>query len=214
MAEAQSVVLSFEDGARTVELARESVEAFVRNGQREQPGSMRDAFYNRTSAFVRLESTRGRGRLRGCAGAHESVRELGNETQQLGHAIVEASIKAASESSCGSEVEPAELPNIRVSVCTVSNLVLTDDPAEDIELGVHGVAIDGDGQHGWMYPTLPVENDWSVYEYLDRTCRKAGLPNGAWEDDDVMVTLFEGQVFRETGEETEDGTPAVEELTA
>ncbi|MDH5020593.1 TIGR00296 family protein [Halobacterium rubrum] len=210
MGQGQTVDLSFEDGARTVELARESVEAFVQNGQREQPGSMRDAFYNRTSAFVRLESTRGRGRLRGCAGAHESVRELGNRDQQLGHAIVEAAIEAASDASCGSEVEPAELENIEVSVCTVSNLVLTDDPVEDIELGVHGVAIDGDGQHGWMYPTLPVENDWSVFEYLDRTCRKAGLPDGAWEDDDVMVTLFEGQVFRETGDEEEP----VEELTA
>jgi len=210
MGQGQSVDLSFEDGARAVELARESVEAFVQNGQREQPGSMRDAFYNRTSAFVRLESTRGRGRLRGCAGAHESVRELGNGNRQLGHAIVEAAIEAASEASCGSEVEPAELENISVSVCTVSNLVLTDDPVEDIELGTHGVAIDGDGQHGWMYPTLPVENDWSVFEYLDRTCRKAGLPDGAWEDDDVMVTLFEGQVFRETGDEE----APVEELTS
>ncbi|AAG20599.1 MULTISPECIES: TIGR00296 family protein [Halobacterium] len=210
MGQGQSVILSFEDGARTVELARESVEAFVQNGQREQPGSMRDAFYNRTSAFVRLESTRGRGRLRGCAGAHGSIHELGNHDQQLGHAIVEAAIEAASEASCGSEVEDAELPNIRVSVCTVSNLVLTDDPIEDIELGVHGVAIDGDGQHGWMYPTLPVENDWSVFEYLDRTCRKANLPDGAWQDEDVMVTLFEGQVFRETGDEDDP----VEELTA
>jgi uncharacterized protein (TIGR00296 family) len=209
MGQGQSVDLSFEDGARTVELARESVEAFVLNGQREQPGSMRDAFYNRTSAFVRLESTRGRGRLRGCAGAHESVRELGNGNRQLGHAIVEAAIEAASDASCGSEVEPAELENIEVSVCTVSSLVLTDDPVEDIELGTHGVAIDGDGKHGWMYPTLPVENDWSVFEYLDRTCRKAGLPDGAWEDDDVMVTLFEGQVFRETGVEDDP----VEELT-
>jgi uncharacterized protein (TIGR00296 family) len=224
MAEAETVELSFKDGTRAVELARESVEAFVQNGQREQPGSMRDAFYNRTSAFVRLESTRGRGQLRGCAGAHESSRELGNGSQQLGHAIVEASIKAASDASCSSEVEPAELPNLKVSVCTVSNLVLTDDPVEDIDLGVHGVAIDGNGKHGWMYPTLPVENNWSVFEYLDRTCRKAGLPNGAWEDDDVMVTLFEGQVFQESepgsatpenrvDEEDEgEGEPSVVEL--
>ncbi|MFC7200880.1 TIGR00296 family protein [Halospeciosus flavus] len=204
----QTVQLSFEDGARAVELARDSVEAFVRNGQREQPGSMRDAFYNRTSAFVRLESTRGRGQLRGCAGAHETVRELGNEDKQLGHAIVEAAIQAASESSCGSEVEAAELPNIRVSVCAVSNLVLTDDPVSDLELGRHGVAVDGHGKYGWMYPTVPVEQGWSPFEYLDRTCRKAGLGDGAWEDDDVMVTLFEGQVFREA----EPEGPA-EELT-
>jgi len=198
MSEAQSIHLSEDDGVRAVELARDSVEAFVRNGQREQPGSMRDAFYNRTGAFVRLKSTRGRGRLRGCAGAHDSVRDLGNGSKQLGHAIVEAAINAASDSSCGSEVEPAELDTIRVSVCTVSNLILTDDPVADIELGKHGVIVDGNGQYGWMYPTVPVENDWSVFEYLDRTCRKAGLPNGAWESDDVVVTLFEGQVFEET----------------
>jgi AMMECR1 domain-containing protein len=48
-----------------------------------------------------------------------------------------------------------------------------------------------------------LDNDWAVYDYLDRTCRKAGLPRGAWEDDDVMVTLFDGQIFRERSVEGE-----------
>ena len=190
MSEAQSVSLAYEDGARAVELAREAVESYVRNGQREQPGSMRDAFYQRTGAYVRLESTRGRGSLRGCAGGHQ-----GNE--QLGHVIVDAAIRAASDDSCGSEVRPAELSNITVSVCAVTNLLLTDDPLEDMELGTHGVVVDAGSEHGWLYPTVPVENGWSAREYLDRTCRKAGLPPNAWQREDVMVTLFEGQVFRE-----------------
>jgi uncharacterized protein (TIGR00296 family) len=190
MSEAKTARLSFEDGARAVELARESVEAYVLNGQREQPGSMREAFYQRTGALVRLESMRGRGQLRGCAGSYDS-------SDQLGHAIVDSAIESASGDSCGSEVEAAELPNITVSVCVVGDLVLTDDPAEDIEIGRHGIAVDGRGQRGWMYPTIPVENDWSTFDYLDRTCRKTGLPPDAWDDDDVMLTLFEGQVFRE-----------------
>jgi uncharacterized protein (TIGR00296 family) len=188
MPEAQGRLLSYEDGARAVELARESVEAYVQNGQREQPGSMRDAFYQRTGAMVRLEATTGR--LRGCAGRYDS-------DEQLGHSIVEAAIAAASGDSCGSEVEAAELADIRVSVCAVADLVLTDDPIEDLEIGTHGVAVDAGGKHGWMYPTVPLDNGWSPYEYLDRTCRKAGVGKGAWEDDDVMVTLFRGQVFRE-----------------
>ena len=191
MSEAKPVMLSFDDGARAVELARESVEAYVVNGQREQPGSMREAFYNRTGAFVRLVSARGRGQLRGNAGAYDS-------TQQLGHAIVDAAIEAASASSCNSEVEPAELQSLNVSVCVVSNIVLTDDPVGDLELGVHGLAIEGRGKAATMYPTVPVENGWSKFDYLDRTSRKAGLPGDAWEDDDVMVTLFEGHVFQET----------------
>ncbi|WP_440766884.1 TIGR00296 family protein [Natronorubrum sp. DTA7] len=200
MSQRQGVNLSYEDGARAVELARESVESFVQHGQREQPGSMREAFYERTGAFVRLESTRGRGSLRGCAGGYRSG-------EQLGHVIVDAAIEAASEDSCGSEVTPSELPNLTVSVCAVRNVVLTDDPLADLELGTHGVAIDGGGEGGWLYPTVPVENQWSAEEYLDRTSRKAGLAPKAWQDDDVIVTLFEGQVFRER-----DADGSIEEL--
>ncbi|MHC3436723.1 TIGR00296 family protein [Natrialbaceae archaeon A-gly3] len=190
MSQRQGVDLSYEDGTRAVELAREAVESYVRHGQREQPGSMRDAFYERTGAFVRLESTCGRGSLRGCAGGYQSG-------DQLGHVIVDSAIQAASDSSCGSEVTPSELPNLTVSVCAVRNVLLTDDPLADLEVGTHGVAVDGGGKSGWLYPTVPVENGWSGREYLDRVCRKARLPPTAWQDEDVIVTLFEGQVFRE-----------------
>lgn len=190
MSEAQAVQLSYEDGARAVELAREAVESYVLQGQREQPGSMREAFYQRTGAFVRLESTRGRGRLRGCAGAFRT-------DDQLGHAIVEAAIKAASGDSAGSEVGSKELDNLRVTVCVVCTTVLTDEPLADIELGTHGVAIDRDQHHGSLFPTLPVKHGWSAEEYLDRVARKAGLSPKAWQEDEAMVTLFEGRVFRE-----------------
>lgn len=200
MSQVQSVDLSYEDGARAVELAREAVESYVRNGQREQPGSMRDAFYARTGAFIRLESTRGRGSLRGCSGGYQG-------DEQLGHVIVDSAIRAASDDSCGSEVTPVELSNLTVSVCAVRNVVLTDDPVADMELGTHGVAVDAGGDSGWLYPTVPVENDWSESEYLARVCRKAGLRPDAWRDDDVMVSLFEGQIFRER-----DPEGSIEEL--
>lgn len=198
--EAQSVQLTYEDGARAVELAREAVESYVLQGQREHPGSMRDAFYTRTGAFVRLCSSRGRGRLRGCAGSY-------GDNDRLGHAIVEAAIQASSGDSCGSEVEPAELSSLTVSVFVVTDQVLTDDPETDLALGTHGVAVDAGSNHAWLYPTLPVENDWSAAEFLTRACRKARVSPAAWRDGDAMVTLLEGQVFRER----DDGT--VEELS-
>jgi uncharacterized protein (TIGR00296 family) len=183
---------SHEDGARAVELARTAVEGYVHNGQREQPGRMREAFYERTGAFVRLESN---GRLRGCAGSPESDR-------QLGHGIVEAAIRAATEGSCRTEVAAAELPALTVSVCVVSELLLTDDPLGDLEVGVHGVAVDGGGEHCWLFPAVPVEQGWSAAEYLERTCRTAGLAADAWEREETMVTLFEGRLF---GERTPGG---------
>ena len=189
MSEAQAVQVTYEDGARAVELAREAVESYVLHGQREQPGSMRDAFYARTGAFVRLQSTRGRGRMRGCAGSYQG-------SDQLGHAIVDAAIKAASSDTGGSEVERKELDSLTVSACVVSSVTLTADPVADLELGRHGVAIDNGGNHGWLYPTIPVENGWSKEQFLSRVCRKAKLPPTAWQED-TMVTLIDGQVFRE-----------------
>ena len=201
MSEVQAFQLSYDDGARAVELARESVLSYVRHGQREQPGSMRDSFYNRTGALVRIKSTRGMGRLRGCAGAYRS-------TEQLGHAIVDAAIEAASSSSCGSEIEVPELASLSISVCIILDYEPVGDPLESLQLGRHGVAIDAGQTQAWMYPTLPVEMGWSPEELLTHTARKAGLAPDGWADPNVEVTLFDGQVFRERL----DGG-AVEEVT-
>lgn len=190
MAEARGIEFSFEDGARAVALARAAVRSYVLHGQREHPGSMREAFYQRTGAIVRLEAGTGRGGLRGCAGEYDG-------TDQLGHAIVDAAIAAASADSCGSEIGQAELSSLVVSVCIVRSIVPTDDPEADLELGRHGVAITKGDTTAWTYPTVPVEHGWSVREYLERTCRKGGLPPDAWADDHVTVELFEGAVFRE-----------------
>lgn len=190
MARVRAVELTFEDGARAVELARQAIRSYVLHGQREHPGSMREAFYRRTGAIVRIESANGRGGLRGCAGEYDG-------RDQLGHAIVDAAIAAASADSCGSEVGSAELQNLTVSVCIVGDLSPTDDPAADLELGRHGLAITHGDETAWLYPTVPLDQGWTGEEYLERTCRKAGLTPDAWADDDVTVELFEGAVFRE-----------------
>lgn len=191
MAGAQRLDFSFNDGARSVDLARNAVKSYVLYGQREEPGSMRDAFYARTGAFVRIETGGG---LRGCAGSHDG-------DEQLGHAIVDAAIAAASEDSCGSELEAPELPAACVSVCLVREVRETADPLAELELGRHGAVVSANGDRAWMYPTLPVEHGWGAAEYLDRICRKAGLPPEAWADDGVDVTLFDGAVFRERAPE-------------
>lgn len=184
------------DGTRAVELARDSVRAYVENGRRESPGSMRDAFYDRSAAFVRLETAGHRGQLRGCAGSVDSPSALESTSRRLGLAIVDAAIEAASGDS-RDPVTPPELDSIGVTVFVAEHVEETDDPDEDVEVGTHGVAIEGDGKAGWMFPTVPVDNGWGVYEYLDRTSRKAGLTDGAWMDDDVRVVTMEGPVFAE-----------------
>ena len=194
MAEVRPVTLTFEDGARAVDLAREALRSYVLHGQREHPGSMREAFYQRTGAIVRLESTLGRGGLRGCAGEWDG-------SDQLGHAIVDAAIAAASAESGGSEVGPAELSNLTVGVCIILDRFSTDDPAADVVLGRHAAVMRNGTKAAWLYPTLPLEQGWSVREYLDRTARKAGLGPDGWADGGPAVELFEAAVFRERAPE-------------
>jgi hypothetical protein len=188
--------LTHEDGTRTVELARDAVRAFVKDGRREEPGSMRDAFYARHGAFVRLETASPHGQLRGSGAAYDSPTAIENGSRRLGHAIVDAAIEAASEDS-RSVVTTPELDGLAVTVFVATDLVETTNPADDVQVGTHGVAIEGRGTAGWMFPTVAVDNGWGVYEYLDRTARKAGLPADAWMDDDVRVVTLDGNVFAE-----------------
>lgn len=188
--------LSTEDGRRAVELARESVRTYVTHGRRYDPGSMRDVFYRRDGAMVRLETADGRGRLRGCASAPERPVALEAAPTQLGHAIVDAAVTAASDAS-RDEIRPSELSNLSVSVFTVQEAAACADPEADLSVGEDGLAMAGRDTSAWMYPTVPEDQGWPVFECLDRTARKAGLPDGAWEADEVTVYRLAGQVFEE-----------------
>lgn len=188
--------LGTEDGRRAVELARESVRTYVTHGRRYDPGSMRDAFYRRDGAMVRLETADGRGRFRGCASAPDRPVALEAESVQLGHAIVDAAVTAASDAS-RDEIRPAELSNLAVSVFTVQEAEACADPESELTVGVDGLAMAGRDTSAWLYPTVPQDQGWPVVECLDRTARKAGLPDGAWEAEAVTVYRLSGQVFEE-----------------
>jgi hypothetical protein len=66
-----------------------------------------------------------------------------------------------------------------------------------VEVGRHGLIVRGYGRSGLLLPQVPVEWKWDSTEFLDHTCRKAGLPAGCWKEAAVDVFTFEGQVFCE-----------------
>lgn len=180
------------DGAqKAVELARTAISSYVTDGKRERPGCMDEAFYERTGVFVKLTSTRGPGRVRGSAGSFR-------REKQLSDAIVDAAIEASSGTTGRSEIERCELDTIAVTLCLLDGIEeLGDDAPEELEIGRHGLIVEGPSDSGWMMPSRPVKCDWTVDEYLDRTCCKAGYSRGAWRRDDVTVYAFEGTIFRE-----------------
>lgn len=64
-------------------------------------------------------------------------------------------------------------------------------------MGKHGLIIAGYGRSGLLLPQVPVEYGWDAQTFLDQVCIKAGLPPGAWRNNDTELYTFQGQIFYE-----------------
>ncbi len=180
------------------------MESYVANGKRERPGCMKDVFYDRLGASVKLRSTRGRERVRGSGVSYK-------RDKHLSEAIVDAVIEASSEKSGTDELSKCELDNVSVTLCVLDSIEHVEQPSEELNLGRHGIIVEGKESSSWLMPTVPLERGWSVEEALDRTSCKARLDRGAWRNGSVEVYSFEAQIFQE---EEPDGEVDEVELAA
>ena len=170
-------------------LARDTVEAWVRDGRKVDPTSGAYALSPRlredSGAFVTLNK---HGRLRGCIGDILPRRAL----YQV---VRDRAIDAAAHDRRFRPVTPAELEDIEIEVS-----VLTP-PApvaswQDIVIGRDGVLLQK-GRHGAVYlPQVAPEQGWDVPQTLNHLARKAGLPTNGWREGTTFQT-FEAIVFEE-----------------
>ena len=182
--------LSEAEGREALSLARRTVEAAVRREPYER-GPLAPVFSERRGVFVTLTED---GQLRGCIGLPFPIAPLAD-------AIVEAGSSAALQDPRFSPVRPAELPRLRVEVTVLTMPAPIPGPAErraeQVEVGRHGLIVRGQGTSGLLLPQVATEYGWTPTEFLDQTCRKAGLRAGCWRTPEVEVSVFEGQIFHE-----------------
>ena len=172
------------DGRALVTLARAALDAAVRRGAAPDPPPT-PLFQRRAGAFVTL---RRQHELRGCIGQPEPH-------DPLGSVIVHCAAAAALEDPRFPPVDAAELPSIAVEISVLTPLVKVSDP-EAVEVGRHGLVIARGGRRGLLLPQVPTEWHWSREEFLEQTCRKAGLPRDAWRQG-ADVFSFEAEIFDE-----------------
>jgi uncharacterized protein (TIGR00296 family) len=67
----------------------------------------------------------------------------------------------------------------------------------DIQVGVHGLLIAQGEQQGVLLPQVAVDQGWDREEFLQAVCRKAGLPEDAWQSADATLYAFSAEVFHE-----------------
>jgi uncharacterized protein len=132
------------------------------------------------------------GQLRGCVGYAVPV-------MPLYRAVAETARAAAFEDTRFSAVTKQEALELEISLSVLSRLFPIRP--EDVEVGRHGLVISEGAHRGLLLPQVPVENGWDREDFLEQTCRKAGLPVDAWRKS-AIIEAFTAEVFSDGDIET------------
>jgi AmmeMemoRadiSam system protein A len=169
-----------------LDIARRSIEAHLEEGEEEEHLVDDPGLAELGAAFVTLTHE---GRLRGCIGYSEPLYPL-YET------VARCAVAAATNDYRFAPVTLEELPDLRISISALTPLEKLEN-LEELEPGRHGLMITGRGRRGLLLPQVAEERGWDRETFFSETCRKAGLPSGAWKGKDVEIFVFEAEVFSE-----------------
>jgi uncharacterized protein (TIGR00296 family) len=90
------------------------------------------------------------------------------------------------------------LPELTNLVIEISALTVPEPADPDlVEVGRHGLIVTRGPRKGLLLPPVATEWGWDRLEFLDQTCRKAGLPAGAWREPGTRLEWFEAEVWSE-----------------
>lgn len=189
--------LTLEEGKFLVNLARQTVTEYLKNGEILQvPEGVSPKLMEKAGVFVTLNSHHNGGkRLRGCIG-------LPYPTTPLAKAVIEAALSAATQDPRFPPVTPEELDQtvFEVSVLTPPERVIVEKPTEypsKIKVGRDGLIIERSYYKGLLLPQVPVEWNWNEEEFLCQTSMKAGLPPDSWLLKDTKIYRFQAIIFKE-----------------
>jgi AmmeMemoRadiSam system protein A len=168
-------------------IAREAIAAAV-GRRRFVPPEVKGILGEKRGAFVTLHE-RATHDLRGCIGYVEALFPL-TET------VSRAATSAALHDSRFEPVTARELPGLRIEISVLS----LPEPLrpQDVVVGTHGLILSLGGRSGLLLPQVATEHGWDVTTFLEQTCRKAGLPAGAWRRPETQLLGFSATVFGES----------------
>ncbi|HVH73041.1 MAG TPA: AmmeMemoRadiSam system protein A, partial [Candidatus Dormibacteraeota bacterium] len=174
------------DQRALLELARKAIQEAVLRRKLPDAVPREGIFSDRRGVFVTLHV---RGRLQGCIGVTEP-------SESLGDAVVRCAFSAALEDPRFSPLKESQLDEMSIEVSLLSPL----EPIlpEAIEIGRHGLLIASHAHRGLLLPQVALEHQLTREQFLEETCRKAGLPREAWKDPETRILGFTCEVFSET----------------
>ena len=170
-------------------LLRIAREAIVAHVVRKSARGIEDVELDRRrgGAFVTLHKGR---ELRGCIGHIE-------DDEPLARIVARCAVAACSSDPRFPAVSSSELLELSIELSLLGPLERIAGP-EEIEVGRHGLVIERGRRRGLLLPQVATEWNWDREQFLEHTCRKAGLARDAWKQG-ALLWRFEAEVFGEHG---------------
>ncbi len=168
-------------------IARETVETFVREGKISD-FDIRDERLNwREGAFVTLKKD---GHLRGCIG------QIVPTDKPLWQVVRDMALEAATQDPRFKPVEVNELDDLEYEISVLSRPEKINGWRQ-IKLGKHGVIVRRGFNSGVFLPQVATETGWNLEKFLSQLCsQKAGLPADCYKGNPkTELFIFTAQVF-------------------
>jgi AmmeMemoRadiSam system protein A len=174
---------SLQERAQLLRLAHDAI-SFALEGRETSLDIPTPHFAEHRGAFTSLYLT---GELRGCVG-------YVLPTCPVYQAVAETARAAAFDDNRFAPLTKEEAAHLQIELSILSPP--QPIPAEEIEVGRHGLLITWHGRRGLLLPQVAIEHAWHRATFLEQTCRKAGLPLDAWQNG-ATIEAFTAEVFGE-----------------
>ena len=121
--------------------------------------------------------------------------------ESIKYYLMEVAIAAAVNDPRFPQVTLDEFESLdfEVTVLTKPEVIYVAHPDqyfEEIEIGRDGLIVQKGYSRGLLLPQVAVENKFSVEDFLEHTCMKAGISADSWMDESCDVSKFQGQIFK------------------
>ena len=185
-------MISDRAGEYLVILAKETIKYYLENGKTMvKPTDYPIELDENLGVFVTLNKNNN---LRGCIGYAEPVKPTID-------AAMEVALSAAFNDPRFPEVSVKEFEDLdfEVTILTKPELIEVahyQQYFDEIEIGRDGLIIQKGYARGLLLPQVAVENAFTIEDFLDHTCMKAGISADSWMDESCDVFRFQGQIFK------------------
>ena len=185
-------MISDRAGEYLVKIAKEAIEHYIKTKEiMEIPEDHPIELDEKLGVFVTLNKNN---TLRGCIGYAEPI-------EPAIKATIEVAIAAAFNDPRFSAVTKDEFPilDFEVTVLTKPEMIIVAHPDqyfEEIEIGTDGLIIQKGYSRGLLLPQVATENAFTIEDFLEHTCMKAGISADSWMDESCDVYKFQGQIFK------------------